>query len=78
MPSVKEMLEDINASMSRARELSTSEDATEKQRAFYKMVSEPLQLGSNCNTNAIINIVREAMIDAVSAILDSASDVLLP
>lgn len=78
MPSVKEMLEDINASMSRARDLSTSEDVTEKQRAFYKMVSEPLQLGSNCNTNAIINIVREAMIDAVSAILDSASDVLLP
>ena len=78
MPSVKEMLEDINASMSRARELSTSEDVTEKQRAFYKMVSKPLQLGSNCNTNAIINIVREAMIDAVSAILDSASDVLLP
>ena len=78
MPSIKEMLEDINASMSRARELSTSEDVTEKQRAFYKMVSEPLQLGSNCNANAIINIVREAMIDAVSAILDSASDVLLP
>lgn len=78
MPSVKEMLEDINASMSRARDLSTSEDVTEKQRAFYKMVSEPLQLGSNCNTNAIINIVREAIIDAVSAILDSASDVLLP
>lgn len=78
MPSVKEMLEDINASMSRARDLSTSEDVTEKQRAFYKMVSEPLQLGSNCNTNAIINIVRGAMIDAVSAILDNASDVLLP
>ena len=78
MPSVKEILEDINASMSRARDLSTSEDVTEKQRAFYKMVSEPLQLGSNCNTKAIINIVREAMIDAVSAILDSASDVLLP
>lgn len=78
MSSVKEMLENINASMSRARDLSTSEDVTEKQRAFYKMVSEPLQLGSNCNTNAIINIVREAMIDAVSAILDSASDVLLP
>ena len=78
MPSVKEMLENINASMSRACDLSTSEDATEKQRAFYNMVSEPLQLGSNCNTNAIINIVREAMIDAVSAILDSASDVLLP
>lgn len=78
MPSVKEMLENINASMSRARELSTSEDATEKQRAFYNMVSEPLQLGSNCNTNAIVNIVRGAMIDAVSAILNSASDVLLP
>ena len=78
MPSIKDMLENINASMSRARELSTSEDATERQRAFYNMVSEPLQLGSNCNTNAIINIVREAMIDAVSAILDSASDVLLP
>lgn len=78
MPSVKEMLEDINASMSRARDLSTSEDVTEKQRVFYKMVSEPLQLGSNCNTNAIIGIVCEAMIDAVSAILDSASDVLLP
>lgn len=78
MPSVKEMLEDINASMSRACDLSTSEDATEKQRAFYNMVSEPLQLGSNCNTNATINIVRGAMIDAVSALLDSASDVLLP
>lgn len=78
MPSVKAMLENINASMSRARELSNSEDATERQRAFYNMVSEPLQLGSNCNTNAIINIVREAMIDAVSALLDSASDVLLP
>ena len=78
MPSVKEMLENINASMSRARDLSTSEDVTERQRVFYKMVSEPLQLGSNCNTNAIINIVRGAMIDAVSAILDSASDVLLP
>ena len=78
MPSIKDMLENINASMSRARELSTSEDATERQRAFYNMVSEPLQLGSNCNTNAIINIVRGAMIDAVSALLDSASDVLLP
>ena len=78
MPSVKEMLEDITDAMNRARDLSTSEDATEKQKAFYKMVSEPLQLGSNCNTNAIINIVREAMIDAVSAILDSASGALLP
>ena len=78
MPSIKEMLEDINASMSRARELSTSEDVTEKQRAFYNMVSEPLQLGSNCNTNAIINTVRVAMIDAIENILRSASDVRLP
>lgn len=77
MPSVKEMLEEINASMSRARELSTSEDVTERQRVFYKMVSEPLQLGSSCDSNTVKNIVREAMIDAVSAILDSASDVLL-
>ena len=39
MSSVKEMLEDINASMSRARRASTSEDVNRKQRAFYKMVS---------------------------------------
>lgn len=78
MPSIKEMLEDINASMNRALELSTSENVTEKQRAFYRMVSEPLQLGSNCNTNTIINIVRLAMIDAVENILHSASDVRLP
>jgi len=78
MPSVKEMLEDINASMSRARELSTSEDVTEKQRAFYKMVSEPLRLGEDCNPNKVINIVRAAMIDAIEGILQSASDVRLP
>ena len=65
MRNTHEMLLDINNAMGYARELSTSEAATEKQRVFYKMVSEPLQLGSNCNTNAIINIVRGAMIDAV-------------
>lgn len=68
MPSVKEMLEDINASMSRARDLSTSEDATEKQRTFYNMVSEPLQLSSDCDENRVLNIVSTAMIDAVDAI----------
>ena len=78
MPNVKEMLENIKASMSRARELSTSEDVTEKQRAFYNMVSEPLKLGSDCSENTVINIVRGAMIDSVSSILDTASDVLLP
>ena len=68
MPSAKEMLEDINASMSRARDLSTSEDVTEKQRAFYNMVSEPLQLSSDCDENRVLNIVSTAMIDAVDAI----------
>lgn len=78
MRNTKEMLQDIMDAMNRALDLSTSEDATEKQKAFYRMVSEPLKLGSDCDANTVRNIVREAMIDAVSAILDSASDVLLP
>ena len=78
MRNTKEMLQDIVYAMNRALDLTTSEDVTEKQRAFYNMVSEPLQLGSSCNTNAIINTVRVAMIDAIENILRSASDVRLP
>ena len=73
MPSVKEMLEDINASMSIARDLSTSEDVTEKQRAFYKMVSEPLQLGSSCSEDTIRSIVHQAMKIAIRLILENAT-----
>lgn len=68
MRNIKEMLQDIIASMSRALDLTTSEDVTEKQRAFYNMVSEPLQLSSDCDENRILNIVSTAMIDAVDAI----------
>lgn len=69
MRNTKEMLQDIIASMSRALDLTTSEDATEKQKAFYGMVSEPLQLSSYCDENRVLNIVSTAMIDAVDAIL---------
>ena len=73
MPSVKEMLEDINNAMSRARELSTSDDVTEKQRVFYNMVSEPLQLGSNYSEDTIRNIVYGSMCTAVGLLFDSAN-----
>lgn len=73
MPSIKEMLEDINASMNRARELSTSENVTEKQRAFYNMVSEPLQLGSSCSEDTIRNTVYGSMCTAVGLLFDSAN-----
>lgn len=78
MRNTKEMLQDIIASMSRALDLTTSEGVTEKQRAFYNMVSEPLQLGSSCDSDTVKNIVYGAMIDAVAILLDSASDVILP
>ena len=71
MRNTKEMLEDINASMSRARELSTSEDVTEKQRAFYNMVSEPLPLSSDCNDGLVRNIVYESMKSAIGLILNA-------
>lgn len=73
MPSVKEMLENIKASMSRARELSTSEDVTEKQRAFYNMVSEPLKLGTNCSENTIRSIVYGSMGEAVGFLFNSVT-----
>lgn len=69
MRNTKEMLQDITDAMNRAGELATfSEDATEKQKAFYGMVSEPLQLSSDCDENRVLNIVSTAMIDAVDAI----------
>jgi len=68
MQTTAEMLADINSAMVRARDLSTSEDATEKQRAFYKMVSEPLMLSSDCDENTVLNIVSTAMIDALDTI----------
>ena len=69
MRSTKEMLRDIIDAMNRAGELAiSSEDATEKQKAFYGMVSEPLQLSSDCDENRVLNIVSTAMIDAVDAI----------
>lgn len=73
MRNTQEMLLDINNAMGYARELSTSENVTEKQKAFYRMVSKPLSLGSNCNENTVRNIVYSAMCDAVSAIVDTAS-----
>lgn len=69
MRNIKEMLQDIIDAMNRAGELATfSEDATEKQKAFYGMVSEPLQLSSDCDENRVLNIVSTAMIDAVDVI----------
>lgn len=69
MRNIKEMLQDITDAMNRAGELATfSEDATEKQKAFYGMVSEPLQLSSDCDENRVLNIVSTAMIDAVDVI----------
>lgn len=68
MRNTKEVLQDIKDAMNRAGELATSEDATEKQKAFYRMVSEPLQLSSDCDENRVLNIVSTAMIDAVDAI----------
>ena len=69
MRNTKEMLQDITDAMNRAGELATfSEDATEKQKAFYGMVSEPLQLSSDCDENRVLNIVSTAMIGAVDAI----------
>ena len=73
MRNTKEMLQDIKDAMNRALDLSTSEDATEKQKTFYRMVSEPLQLGSSCSEDTVRNIVYSAMCDAVSAIVDTAS-----
>lgn len=72
MRNTQEMLEDIKASLLRARELSTSEDVTEKQRAFYNMVSEPLKLGINCSENTIRSIVYGSMGAAVGFLFDSA------
>lgn len=73
MRNTKEMLQDIIASMSRALDLTTSEDVTEKQRAFYNMVSEPLQLGSSCSEDTIRNIVYDSMCTAVGLLFDSAN-----
>lgn len=77
MRNTKEMLEDIRSAMNRALDLSVSEDVTEKHRAFYKMVSEPLLLRSNCNDGLIRNIVCEAMKSAIGFILNAASGVRL-
>lgn len=74
MRNTKEMLQDITDAMNRAGELATfSEDATEKQRAFYGMVSEPLQLGSSCGEDTIRSIVHQAMKIAVRLILENAT-----
>lgn len=73
MRNTKEMLQDITASMSRALDLTTSEDATEKQKAFYGMVSEPLQLGSSCSEDTIRNIVYGSMCTTVGLLFDSAN-----
>ena len=73
MRNTQEMLLDINNAMGYARELSTSENVTEKQRAFYRMVSEPLKLGSDCDANTVKNIVYGAMIDVVSLVFGNAT-----
>lgn len=73
MRNTQEMLEDIKDSLRRARELSTSEDVTEKQRAFYNMVSEPLQLGSSCSEDTVRNIVHQAINIAIRLILENAT-----
>lgn len=78
MRNTKEMLQDIIASMSRALDLTTSEDVTEKQRAFYNMVSEPLELRGDCNENTIRDIVYGAMGTAVGLIFDNATHLALP
>lgn len=74
MRSTKEMLRDIIDAMNRAGELAISSgDATEKQKAFYGMVSEPLELGSSCGEDTIRNIVYNAMYTAVWLLFDSAT-----
>lgn len=74
MRNTKEMLQDITDAMNRAGELATfSEDATEKQKAFYGMVSEPLQLGSSCSEDAIRSIAHQAIKTAVRLILETAT-----
>ena len=74
MRNIKEMLQDITDAMNRAGELATfSEDATEKQKVFYGMVSEPLQLGSSCGEDTIRNIVYSAMCTVVGLLFDSAT-----